>query len=471
MLKISKIFIIFLIISLFIISPVFATDVTAAPTENLTKEQNSTSLIPSDVTKEDLFFNDITNNYTIDNILYGNAFILSSDFTLTSKNKGGIIYGDLFASTTNTTIQSDLIYSNEKDKSGNYMIDQVKSYSVVKGNVYVVAKNNFTLESNCEIHGDLYVFADNINIATNAVITGNVFAFANSSFTLNGKVSGSVYVSASQCNISYTGHIARDLLLNVSDSANISGKVARTAKLNSDLGKIVTTSDFVTEKDLFAEANTFDFAGEVQGDAKISAKNLSFNNSKTCIIRGKLDYATKSDLQIPDKIIVGEVNSFKYVDKYSFSYQVASKLVSYVAFLIYVFVITLIFKYIAPNFIESLSQITTTNIFVGLGVGFGLLLAFLPVFLLLIITNFTISLGLTLLLSVIFIAVISIPLFILAISNAWKSEKVNLYLRLLIVSTIVFIINLIPRIGMFITSIFTIIAIGKILTALFYRKK
>lgn len=471
MLKFTKLLITFILVALFVVSPVFATD-TEAPTSDLSKEETSTSLLSADTINDDLFVNDVKNsNYTLDSILYGNAFISTNNLTITSRNKGGIIFGDLFASTANTTIQSELVYSNTKDKSGNYIVDQVKSSSTINGNVFVVATDTFTLESKCEIRGDLYVFAQNINIASDAIISGNVFAFANSTFTLNGKVSGSVYVNANTCNIGYTGYISKDLALTAQESANIAGKIDRTTKIASEKGKIVTTEDFITVKDLFVESDNFEFAGEVQGNAKISAKALGFNNAKTCIIRGNLDYATKSELAVPDGIVLGETTTSSYTDKTSFAYTLLSKLVAYISFLLYVFVIAFVFKYIAPNFIEKLSTITTTNIFVGLGVGFALLIALVPVFVLLILTNFTISLGLILLLTVIFIASIAIPLFILAIANAWKSEKINLYLRLLAVTTILFLVSLIPNIGITVTALFTIVAVGKILIALFYKRK
>ena len=471
MLKFTKLLITFMLISIFIVSPVFATD-TATSTSDLPKEENSTSLLTATTINDDLFVNDVKNsNYILDSILYGNAFISTNNLTITSKNKGGIIFGDLFASTVNTTIQSELVYSNTKDKSGNYIVDQVKSSSTINGNVFVVATDTFTLESKCEIRGDLYVCAQNINIAPDAIISGNVFAFANSTFTLNGKVSGSVYVNANTCNIGYTGYISKDLALTVHESANIAGKIDRTTKVASEKGKIVTTEDFITGKDLFVEADNFEFAGEVQGNAKMSTKSLGFNNTKTCIVRGNLDYATKSELTVPEGIVLGETTTSAYKDKTSFSYMLLSKLVTYISFLLYIFVIAFVFKYIAPNFVEKLSAITTTNIFVGLGVGFALLIALIPIFVLLILTNFTISLGFVLLLTVIFIAAIAIPLFILAIATAWKSEKINLYLRLLVIATILFLVNLIPSIGTTVTVLFTIVAVGKILIALFYKKK
>lgn len=468
--KFVKLLTIFSLIIFFIASPVFATNTTdTAISTTDTPEEDITKLISSNTINDDLFVNN-TDSYTLDNILYGNAFISTDNLTITSRNKGGVIFGDLFASTVNTTIQSDLVYSNSKDKIGNYLIDTVKSSSVINGNVYIVATDTFTLEAKNEIRGDLYVFAKNVNIEAGSVITGNVFVFANSTLNLHGKISGSVYATASQCNMDYTGYVAKDLLLSVTSFANISGKVDRTTKLSSDTGKIVTTSDFITGKNLIVESNDFQFAGEVHGDAKLSSRALSFNNEKTCIIRGNLDYATKSELTVPDEIVVGETSSAEYIDRNAFSYKLLNVAVRFISLLLYVFVVSLVFKYITPDFIEKLSNITTTKIFVGLGVGFGLMLIALPLVLLLIITKFTISLAFVLLLSILFIAAIAVPLFILSIANAWKSEKLNLYLKMLIITTIIFIVNLIHTLGTTLILLFTIVAIGRLLATLFYKK-
>lgn len=453
-------------------SPVLATDNALVDDTQSTENDVSVSETTSSSKLAETINNDLLVNnddsYSINGILDGNAFISTDSLTIDSRNNGGIIFGNLFASTVDTTIKSDVVYSDTKDKIGNYLIDTTNSYSIINGNVYVLASNTFTLESKCEIHGDLYVYANVVNIEADAVVNGNVFIFANSTLNLNGKVSGSVYASTANYNMNYTGYISKDLLLNT-ENATISGKINRYAKINSDTGKITTTSDFIITKDFQIKADELQFAGEVQGNAVISARALTFDDSKNCIIRGNLNYATQSEITIPESIVLGEISSSEYVDTDSVLYTILEKVISYVGLLIYVFVVGLMLKRIMPNFMEKMSNITTSNILIGLGIGLGLFILLFPFLVLLLFTKFTIALALVLLASVLFIASIATPMFIVAIADAWQVNKLNIYVKMLIITSILFVVSLLSYFGITAIAVFVTIAIGKILIALFEK--
>ena len=394
MLKFFKRFSIIVIFILLISSTVFAEDIAPSSSEN---NSPTSSVTENQVTDRDRDLS-IRNsdNYSMRESLNGNAFIKTNNLLISPLMNNAsplIINGDIFAIVSNANIESNIVFSDSKDKSGNYMIDKVNLSTEIKGNVYVMATDTFTLDSGSKINGDLYVYATTVNINNQATIKGNLFVFGNSTLNLHGTVNGSVYGVTSTYNMNFTGHVEKDLALTITDTANISGQIDRNTKIYSEKGKVVTSSDFITKRDLFIDAADFQFAGEVQGDAKVSAKALEFNDSKTCVIQGNLDYATKSQMSIPNEIVKGETKVSNYTDKTSFSYILLEKVIAFVSLLLYVFIIALIFKYIAPNFVEKLSNITTTNIFIGLGVGFGLILAFFPVLLLLLLTNFTIALA------------------------------------------------------------------------------
>lgn len=469
--KFFKRFSLIIVFILLITSTVFAEDIAPTTPESNTPISSTTENQIADRDKDLSIRN--SDNYSINESLNGNAFIKTNKLSISPLINNAsplIINGDVFAIVSNANIESNVVFSDSKDKSGNYMIDKINLSTEIKGNVYVMATDTFTLDSGSKIDGDLYVYATTVNINNQATVKGNLFVFGNSTLNLHGTVNGSVYGVTSTYNMNFTGHVEKDLALTITDTANISGQIDRNTKIYSEKGRIVTSSDFITKRDLFVDVNDFQFAGEVQGDAKISAKALEFNDSKTCVIQGDLDYASKSEMTIPTGIVKGETKVSAYTDRTSFSYIILKKVVSYVSLILYVFIVALIFKYIAPTFVEKISKITTTNIFVGLGVGFGLILAFFPVLLLLLLTNFTIALAFILLLAVLFIGAIATPLFVLAIANAWKSEKINLYFKMLIITSILFLVSLIPNIGITITLLFIIIAIGKILTGLFYKR-
>lgn len=470
--KSVKLFIIFMLIFVLFASPVLAIDTINANVSSTTSTENNSPLpISSTIISNDDLLVSKTESYTLDNILYGNAFISTNNFTIDSRNNGGVISGDIFASTVNTTIKSDLVYSNEKDKLGNYLIENTKSFSRINGNVYILATDTFTLESKSEIHGDLYVFANVINIQPDAVVNGNIFVAGNSKLNLHGRVSGSVYAMTDHFVMDYTGYIERDLSLTTKD-AIIAGTINRNAKINSASGTVRTTYDFIVSKNLSVEANNLEFSGEVKGDAKISAKTLRFKtDDKTCMIHGNLDYATKSDITIPDGIILGEASSKTYVDRNSFSYIALNKLIAYVSLLIYVFAVALLFNHIAPDFIKKLSTFTSMTIVTSLGIGFALILLLLPAFILLLFTKLTISFAFVIFASLLFVSSIAVPLFILAIANIWKNEKFNLYIKIFVITTLVFIVSLLPSIGLPLVLLFTLTAIGRIIVTLFSKKE
>lgn len=474
--KSAKLLSVLLLIFIFFTSPVFATTTNSLITnDNLssatTTDSNTVRPInTSNISNDDLVISEME-SYTLDNVLYGNAFISTNNFIIDSRNNGGVVSGDIFASTVNTTIKSDIVYSNTKDKLGKYIIESTKSSSRINGNVYILATNTFTLEPKCEIHGDLYVFANVVNIEPDSVVNGNVYVVGNSKLNLHGKISGSVYAITDNFTMDYTGYIARDLAL-TTKNATIAGNINRKAKIISDTGNVVTTSDFIVTKDLLVEANDFTFAGEVKGDAKISAKTLTFkNDDKICMIHGNLDYATKSDLTIPDGLVLGEASSKTYVDKNSFSYVVLNKLIAYVSLLIYVFAVALLFNHIASDFIKKLSNFNSMTIVTSLGIGFALILLLLPAFILLLFTKLTISVAFVIFASLLFISSIAVPLFILAIANLWKNEKFNLYIKIFVITTLIFIISLLPAIGLPLVVLFTLTAIGRIIVTLFSKKE
>lgn len=475
--KSIKLLLIFILIFILFTSSVFATDAINATVsdDNISSitsaENNSPSPInSSNISNDDLVVSK-TESYTLDNILYGNAFISTNNFTIDSRNHGGIVSGDIFASTVNTTIKSDLVYSNTKDKLGNYLVESTNSFSRINGNVYILATDTFTLESKCEIHGDLYVFANVVNIDPDSVINGNLFVVGNSKLNLHGKVSGSVYAITDNFMMNYTGYIERDLSL-TTKGATIAGTVNRNAKVNSDTGNIVTTDDFIVSKDLFVRAEHLTFAGEVKGNANLAAKTLIFKtDGKTCIIHGNLDYATKSDLTILDGIVTGEISTKSYIDRNSLSYTILSTLIAYLTLLIYIFAVALFFNHIAPDFIKKLSSFASMSIVTSLGIGFALILLLLPTFILLLLTKFTVPIILVIFASFLFVSSIANPLFILAIANVWKNEKFNLYIKMLIITTIIFIISCLPTIGLLFMLLFTLTAIGRIISKLFNPKE
>ena len=161
MFKFKKFFLCLVLAILLLSSAVFATDNTVLPTAPVADEEKTTEKFQT--INEDKYVYG-SESFSLSDVVNGNVFAsTTTKFVTNPRIGGGIISGNLFALSNDVVIESDVVYSNEKDKKGNYMISSTNSKSIIYGNVYVLA-NSFTLQAESEIHGDLYVLASNVNI-------------------------------------------------------------------------------------------------------------------------------------------------------------------------------------------------------------------------------------------------------------------------------------------------------------------
>lgn len=180
---------------------------TISDEEVLTSTENEIdSAIMERMKNSDIYFSS-NENYTIEDIVYGNVFVSAKIFNLYPKKvediSGGIISGTLFVAANNVNIQS-LIVTNEDSTSS-------VNPSIIYGNVFAIA-DKFVLDSECQIYGDLYVIANELEINQNATIRGNVFA-SSKNFNLAGEIGGDLYSSCQDFELGYNGVVNRDLHL------------------------------------------------------------------------------------------------------------------------------------------------------------------------------------------------------------------------------------------------------------------
>lgn len=471
MLKIKKFFICFVLTLLLLSSSVFATDAvtTAAPLMSITEPTQETATKPAvDSVYEDLYIYG-TEYCSIDNIVYGNIFASTTKFVTNPRNNGGIISGNLYLISNEATIESEVTYSNNKDKNGNYVIDSINSKSIINGNVYILS-DSFTLQAGSEIHGDLYVASNSVNIEQDAVVDGNIFITA-SDITLNGQVTGSAYITADKFTMNFFAYITRDLYLNAK-SSTLAGIVYRNAFITSS-NELSTMPDFRVNQNLSVDfTKNFTFSGEVNGDATINAKALTFKNDDNtkCIINGNLKYATDSEMQIPEGIVIGEVSTSKYVDKSVNKISFTSLVLKLFTILAYVLVIVIFSKLFAPKAMEKLPELNLANTLISLGIGFISLFAIVLLFIVLCLSGIGVSLAFFFVTGYLFLLGLALPLFINKIAEVLKF-KLNGYLKLLVVTVVFYLIGLIPVFGSAVMFIALLIGIGQILLGLFKKKK
>lgn len=472
--KVKKVFVSLLLTFVLLSSVVFATDVMPISVEpekivDITVQEPSTTASNSqakEINEDKYIYN--TDSYSISDIVYGNIFASTTKFVVNPRNKGGIIYGNIFLISSEATIESDVTYSNTKDKTDTYTINSINSKSIIYGNVYALA-DTFTLQAGSEIYGDLYVAANTVNIEPNAVIHGNIFVTSNN-INLNGQIKLSAYVTTKTFNMNYYSYIDKDLCLN-SENATLSGVINRNAFLTID-NSLVTKTDFKVNQNLSViNAKDFTFSGKINGNAKINAKNLTFKNddSEACIIRGDLDYSVGNNEEVPTGIVNGKVNASKYVKVSDDRVSLSLLSLKFIVLLVYVFGVVFLCKFFAQKAIEKLPVLNFSNILVSLGIGFASMFLIFIIFILLCICGIGVSLAFFAVAGYLFLLGLALPLFLNKIAEAIKLN-LNSYVKLLIVTAVFYLINLIPVIGSTIAFIVILIGIGQIIFSLFKRK-
>ena len=476
MLNFKKILVSFLLVLMLISSTVLATEEDVIPL-SLADNDLSTSSTPAEVTQAPApntinadFHISNDDSYTFSDIVEGNAFVsVKSKFSTNPRNNGGIINGNLFLIAGEAVIGSDFTYSNNTNKYGNYVIDSINAKSVIKGNVYALAKS-FTIEAGSEIYGDLYICADELTIDPNAVIHGNIYAYA-TTIDFNGQVQNSAYITSNKINMSYYSYVGRDLFLDA-NTATLDGTIYRNASI-STTNSLVTKANFKVNQDLQVNyAETATLSGKITGNATIVAKNLSFKNDaeETLVIRGNLNYATKSELNIPDEVVLGTATSSEFVDNSSKTIKLTAWTFSFIALLFFVYTVIFLFRKLAPKALESLPTLGVVNIFKGLLAGFLSIFAVVALVLLLFVLGIGIKVGIALILAYVLVLLLSTPLFLNKIALVLKF-KLNHYVKLLIVTMIFFLITLIPYVGSIISFLVSLIGTGDVILAIFKNGK
>lgn len=469
MFKFKRIFIC-LVLAIALVSPVvFATD--NVQEQVLSEAEAASASAPNTVDGDLYVYN--SDSYTLSDIVNGNVYASTTKFATNPRNNGGIISGNLFLISSQVNIESDIIYSDNKDKYDNYIISDIASNSVIKGNVYVLS-DSFTLEAGSEIHGDLYICSTSVNIEQKTIIDGNVY-IVSSDVSLNGQINGSAYITASEnFKMNYFTYITRDLYLN-SNNATLAGVVYRDAFINVN-NKLVTSSDFRTTRNLHINsAKEVEFSGEVQGNANIKAKELSFNTgsdekAQKCVILGDLTYAANNEVSIPDGVVSGEVSSSDYVENSSNKFSIASASLSLVTLLVYVFGIVLLAKSLAPKALEKLPDFNVKNGLVSFALGFASFFVVFLLFVVLCLFGVGVSLAFFSVVGYLFLVGLAFPLLVYKIADKLKL-KINLNLKVLLVTGIAFIIKLIPVFGSAVMFVALVIGIGQIILGILKRNK
>ena len=463
------------ILTLFTILIVLFSTFCFAATSNdimLISEDTSNNSKQESTTYSDLYISE-NSEYTIKNTIAGNVFAKVDTFNLSSDTNSGTITGNLFVLADTVNINSTFKYSEtNKDDLGNPKLESVTNASKIEGNVFVAAKT-FVLDPKCEINGDLYIYATEIKLSQNAIIRGNVFVIGDK-FDFNSEINaGDLYANVKDFNMGYFGFVYRDLHLSA-ESTTLSGSIYRNSFISSD--KITTTSTFINNKDFNIEnsLNTI-FSGTIKGNANINSKNLTFKSkddtdkNATCLISGDLNYSSKNEIKIEDKIIFGNVNYSEYKSSNNLLSNIGNHLLELIASLIYVAIIYSMLNKFAPKFVEKLSTINTSSILKTLSIGILILILFPILSIILLLTKIGSLLGILIAIIYGLLLIIAKPIVVILISKILKS--INPYISIAIITTVLYLVNLIPYVGFIVATLVLIIGFGMIVKSLLPNKK
>ena len=310
---------------------------------------------------------------------------------------------------------------------------------VVDGNVFVMAKN---VTINSQIGGDAFILADTVTVGEQGYIFSNLFAVANSV-----NVQGVVYdlYSASK-ELTITGYIYRDIKVGT-NSLNLYGTVGRNAFVSCDSIK-------------FSQEST--------------DENETVTTTSQGIINGNLEYSSKNEISIPEGSVTGEVK-YTQINATSMT-NIQSYLISLGTIIATAILVWLVCLWLAPKFVKKVDLVDKKKILPEIVLGIISPIILMVVSIVLIILGITSSFGLLLLAITFILMGLSTSVFIIAINNLvcnkLKIQKtIGNFGMLIVSSAILWLIGLIPYVGVIVGIIAIIIGLGILVYHLVKKEK
>lgn len=337
--------------------------------------------------------------------------------------------------TTSETTQST---DNSMKKSDVYLTgDDVKVDYIVDGNLFILA-NTVTISS--QIGGDAFICAKTINVEKEGYIYSNLFAAANE-VNISGVVYD-LYTTANTLNIN--GYVYRDIRTS-SDTLNFSGVIGRNAYVSSKNIEISSNSD---------------------GQSSVTNK---------ATIYGDLNYSSSSEASIPEGTVTGSVN-YSPITTSTKSKSISSYILALGRFIVTVLVIWLLYLWLAPKFLENTGALLSKKLLPVIGSGILTPIIFVIAFVLLLILGLTSNIAIigTMLFAV--LLMISNSTFVIAINNLVCkkfniSKNTTTFGVLIITSAVIWLLELIPVVGIILNFVIMIIGLGILVTAIIPEKE
>ena len=319
-------------------------------------------------------------------------------------------------------------------------------------------------------NSDLYLAQENVVVDT--VVDGNAF-IAGKNVTIKGEIGGDAFIAAEKVTID-GGYIYSNLFV-CANEVKINGVVY---DVFAACNNFTLESNGFVYRDLKVSANTVSINGKVRRDTYVAANDLKLDTSVGVIIGGKLNYASKSELTIPDNVVSGEIK-FSKIENREFKPDLASTISSYalklIKTLVLVFVIAILAIWLAPKFVANVSSMKVGKSFACLGIGVAtpIVIIFASLLFLITVVGFTIVPSLVSLLVLLFSVgfAISSLFFGNLFTKILKLEgNFKIVLFTLVSAIILWILTLIPIIGGAISLLVNLFGVGIIVVNVFTSK-
>lgn len=336
--------------------------------------------------------------------------------------------------------------------------------------------SNANLENQMK-KGDVYIAQNDVTL--DYIVDGNVFILGNN-VTINSQIGGDVFVCAKNVIISEQSYILGNLFLSA-ENVNVKGIIYDLYAIGNNI-----TIDGYINRDIRTSSSTLNINGVIGRNAYVKAQNINFavanqNDSdastvtKAGSIVGDLNYSSSQEISIPEKAVSGNVH-FEQITKLA-NKTISSYLISLGSLLVIVLVIWGLSLLLAPKFVKSTSNLISSKRIlpvIGCGILTPIVITLLAILLLFI--SITTSISLLLLIILVLLFALSTSITIIAINNLICnklkiSKNIGVLGILILTTTILWAIGLIPIIGAVISILSIIVGMGLITYFAFNKNK
>lgn len=325
------------------------------------------------------------------------------------------------------------------------------------------------------IEKDVYLLGES-SVTIDYLIDGNLFIISNDTVTITSEVGGSAFIMAPNVIIENTGAIYYTAYI-LAENLTIHGQVTDLYSCSSNL-TISNTS--IIYRDIHSFSETIDFAGIVGRNASFSANTITLtpgsNGNNAGIIYGNLDYSSSSEIENVENVVIGETNYTKTSSEdetasKSMSVIITEKVKSLITYLIFVLAVWGLFKLIKSNYSTTSKQLLKTKPLQVLGIGILALITIPVISFILLFSSFTIRISAVLILAYIILLLVSTSIFTIALSEILceKYNKQNKFLILVLSIIGLWVLGIIPVIGVLISFASLLFGLGIIVLSLFNK--